>query len=1042
MERIEYRTGRFALLAAILFVCMISPLATATPSQEADTILRTSGVKGGLIVHLGCGDGRLTAALHKNDRFMVQGLDRDGKTVHAAREHIKEIDLYGPVTVREFSGKQLPYVDRLVSLVIAEKPGRVPMKEIMRVLSPGGVACVKQDGGWKKTVKRRSSRTDDWPYFLHSPDNNAVSQDQMVEPPRSLQWFSGPKWARAHEQLASMSSCVTTAGRMFHIVDEAPRADIRFPSEWHLVARNAYNGVLLWKRNISKWANHLRRFRSGPAHLPFRLVASEDRVFVTLGLSEPVSVLDAETGETVQVIEGSEYTKQIIHDGGALTLLKDRDMLRTEKIDSARRRGDYIPHTCRIMKVKAASGEKLWEEGVDELVYPCMALKKGRLFYQTPTRLVCLDAAEGKLAWQRELDPEIEVGKRKRSQNEVQWESPTVVVGDGIVYTADRQKIHAFATKDGKSLWSGPAFKGYNSPPDVFLYENSLWVRQRHGAYIEYDPLTGEKRRTVPVHKGYMHVRCYRNKATPQHILLGSSGVQFVNVDSGELTPHDWLRGTCQYGILPANGMLYVPPHSCACCLKTKLSGLYGLVGSRDVGKITADRLEKGPAYGTLGSGASDTDWPTYRHDASRSGMTDATVSTDPSTRWKADFNGALTNPVVAGGRCYVAVIDRNTLHALDAESGGRLWSYTAGGRIDSPPTVYRGLVLFGCADGQVYALRASDGALAWRYRVAPSRRQVVVENRIESPWPIHGSVLVKDGTVIASAGRSSYLDGGIHVARLDPKSGKKISETTVYSRNRETGKQPDFEGRFEGIPGTKNDILSANGDSVYLRHMKLDLSREQQARSAGREVHLFSPVGFLDDHWWHRAYWLLGDHYKSHWSGWWRAGNQMPAGRILAYNDSEVYGFGRDRYVPGNTGQWRGGENYQLFAYDRSSDAGDEDGNPGIRQLNYRWTRRVPLLVKALVVAGDTMFVAGPPDAIEGQGEKGDQRLQLRDSAAAVAAWKGKRGGVLCAVSCDDGEVLSRRKLSSMPAFDGMAAADGRLYISCEGGALLCCGD
>ena len=776
MELIERRIGRVALPALLCFACLCCSLSAATPSQKADAILRTAGVKGGLVVHLGCRDGRLTAALRKNDGFVVQGLDKNPENVRQAREHVKETGLYGPVTVRQLSGSELPYVDRLVNLLVSEDPGPVPMKEIMRVLSPGGVACVKSGGNWKKVVKQRSRKMDDWPYFLHAPDNNAVSQDELVEPPRSLQWVSGPKWARAHEQLASMSSCVTTGGRMFHIVDEAPRADIRFPSEWYLVARNAHNGVFLWKRPINEWADKLRRFRSGPAHLPFRLVANKDRVFVTLGLSAPVSVLDAETGETLRVIDDSEYTKQIIHHAGSLTLLIDGDMNRTEAIDSARRRGDYIPHSCRIMKVNAVTGEKLWERSVEELVFPCVALKNGHLFYQTPTTLACLDATDGETAWQRELDSEIEVGKRKRSQNEVQWESPTVVVGQGIVYTADRQKIHAFSTKDGKPLWSGPAFKGYNAPPDVFLNGPSLWVRKKHGAYIVYDPLTGEKKKEVPVEKGYMHVRCYRNKATPSHIMLGATGVQFVNMDSGELTPHDWLRGTCQYGIMPANGLLYTPPHSCACCMKTKLSGLYGLAGPRDTGQAQVGRLEKGPAYGTIGSSTPKADWPTYRHDARRSGMTDIPVPSTLQKLWEADFEGDLTSPVVAEGRCFVSVVDQNTLHALDAETGERLWDYTAGGRIDSPPTIYRGLVLFGCADGRVYALRASDGVLAWRYRVAPSLRQVVAEDQPESAWPVHGSVLVKDGTVVASAGRSSYLDGGIYVVRLDSKTGKKIS--------------------------------------------------------------------------------------------------------------------------------------------------------------------------------------------------------------------------------------------------------------------------
>ena len=86
-------------------------------------------------------------------------------------------------------------------------------------------------------------------------------------------------------------------------------------------------------------------------------------------------------------------------------------------------------------------------------------------------------------------------------------------------------------------------------------------------------------------------------------------------------------------------------------------------------------------------------------------------------------LGGKLTAPVVAGGRVFVASVDTHTVHALDGSSGRTVWSFTAGGRIDSPPTIYRGLVLFGAADGNVYALRAGDGKLVWRFRAAPQAR-------------------------------------------------------------------------------------------------------------------------------------------------------------------------------------------------------------------------------------------------------------------------------------------------------------------------------
>ena len=74
----------------------------------------------------------------------------------------------------------------------------------------------------------------------------------------------------------------------------------------------------------------------------------------------------------------------------------------------------------------------------------------------------------------------------------------------------------------------------------------------------------------------------------------------------------------------------------------------------------------------------------------------------------------------MADGKLFVSSVNAHTVYALEAGSGKQLWSFTAGGRVDSPPTIWQGRVLFGSADGHVYQLRAGDGALVWRFRAAP----------------------------------------------------------------------------------------------------------------------------------------------------------------------------------------------------------------------------------------------------------------------------------------------------------------------------------
>ena len=89
-------------IAAAILLASGSPAGRAEPRPAAELaarILKATGVKGGLVVHVGCGAGRLTAALHANDRYLVHGLDADAKNVASAREHIRSRDLYGQVAV-------------------------------------------------------------------------------------------------------------------------------------------------------------------------------------------------------------------------------------------------------------------------------------------------------------------------------------------------------------------------------------------------------------------------------------------------------------------------------------------------------------------------------------------------------------------------------------------------------------------------------------------------------------------------------------------------------------------------------------------------------------------------------------------------------------------------------------------------------------------------------------------------------------------------------------------------------------------------------
>lgn len=98
------------------------------------------------------------------------------------------------------------------AFVVAKDLGRVSLDEVMRVLSPDGVAFIKKAGRWTKTVKPRPKDMDDRTHFLHGADGNAVANDTMVSEPHHLQWTAAPHNARTHEAYLLLMSLSQTAG--------------------------------------------------------------------------------------------------------------------------------------------------------------------------------------------------------------------------------------------------------------------------------------------------------------------------------------------------------------------------------------------------------------------------------------------------------------------------------------------------------------------------------------------------------------------------------------------------------------------------------------------------------------------------------------------------------------------------------------------------------------------------------------------------------------------------------------------------------------
>ncbi|MHC4242089.1 MAG: outer membrane protein assembly factor BamB family protein, partial [Planctomycetota bacterium] len=462
------KTNWIFIKVVLLFIFLIADnttcagLLSSSQQRQAQKILDASGVKGGLIVHIGCGDGRLTAALRAGESYLVQGLDTEPRNLEKARKYILSLNLYGKVSVDRLKGRRLPYIDNLVNLVVSENPGTVSESEVMRVLCPEGVAYIKKNGRWIKKVKPRPKELDDWTHYLHDASNNAVSHDTVVAPPSRMQWIGSPRYARHHDRMSSVSAAVTTGGRVFYIFDEAPRASILVPPEWSLIARDAFNGTILWKRRIDTWFTHLWPLKSGPAQLPRRLVAVGDRVYATLGIDSPVTALDSATGKTIRTYEGTESTEEIILSEGVLFLLVDKqggklELSNLKKITQASRGKFWNEEPRQILAISAGSGDVLWE--AEQRVLPMTLAADSRgVFFHDSRSVVCLDRKTGDELWH---------SKPLGWAGEIRsFYAPTLVVYKGVVlfsggetagvqkgwYTSGKDTMSALSTQSGKVL--------------------------------------------------------------------------------------------------------------------------------------------------------------------------------------------------------------------------------------------------------------------------------------------------------------------------------------------------------------------------------------------------------------------------------------------------------------------------------------------------------------------------------------------------------------------------------------------------------------
>jgi outer membrane protein assembly factor BamB len=945
--------------------------------DRAALVLQAAGFDAGLCLIAGETDGRLTVALARGGRFQVQGCAWEEKDVQVARQALVAAGVAERASIAWSEADGLPYIDNLVNLLVVPSWGS-------RAIDPAELVRVLAPDGVAVVGNDANPAA---MAGLDTKLKQAGAKD--VKPLARQGWlqFSKP----VDRDFDTWTHNLGGPDQSFVNNDKAagPWAEVRWVGtpRWGALY-SAYHGRVTAGGRLYYLEN---RMAVGGSAVQAWL-ASRDAWNGFEYWRHPAGLLPkyGHVGDTLACDETQVYC---VESNKTLTARDGR---------SGRKVREYAPGfvptyvtaegpallTCnlainpRVATSVAAldkeSGKILWSR--PGIFHP--AAENGTAFVLTATELEAVEIATGTSRWKVKAE----------GTNGV----PRVFCKAGLVYVTytpawkPTALLNAFDGKTGSLLWRKemPAC-GYGALP----YADEFWMLQYgkignsgDNVYARVlDARTGSIKREFAA-KGTANGKCYPTKGCADYLLYSNSWT--LDRTPGKSLAQDTVRSPCNLGQMPANGMTYYLPHHCDC--QVNLRGMLAM--SRSGRKSWLPEGATNGAPRLFSSGAAPAappaetpgDWPMYRRDPARSNFTPASLPAQLQQLWSEKLgNTRLTQAVAAYGLVVLSEPQTHRVFARDGATGRERWSFVADGRVDTPPALHRGLCLFSTTAGSVYALDAATGAAVWRLRAAPAEKYIADEGDFGSAWPVIGGVLPLDGEIYFASGRAVNVDGGMRLLAAEAATGKI---------------------RWRTAGGSSGDLFLSNGRELMLTKTFYTLangSRIGGAKDSKGLLHTTSyasPVSVLD----HMACvepLLSSEKHVELTDG-------RITGEALAFSDKLGVAAWRYRFgVPATLMKKEKAGQRFLYAMAAGKNAWLLDDN--IRQQ-----------MVGVILAGDTAYLAGRPTSLDP-----------------------KDGSELWVLAGADGKLLQSLPLDARPAYDGLSAANGRLYLATEDGRLICFG-
>ncbi len=809
------RANHFLVCAIFLITLFASSILIESASAK---LPEQVDVKRGIVVFIGLPDSNLDEIINlsKSTEITYYYQLTDQKQVRSLREKAEKAGLLGKrIFIDSGSLDSIHLADNLADLIGVDPSvkDQVSEKELLRILRPKGIAWL----GGKKLVKPVPEGSDEWTHPYHSPDNNPQSNDKNVKGNFQPQFLGGPMFSPMPEQ------SVVAGGRIYKAMGHISHKKNQNEMLNKLIGINAYNGTILWKRDLPLGFMMHRN----------TMIGTDESLF--MGDHESCKVFDGQTGKLKREIKIPKGTadgtvwKWMAMQDGILYALVGHQEIKVDTVKSDRRGLGHWPWAMwqghdyknrktafgfgrNIVAIQPETGNILWNSKTEEyLDSRATCMKNGRIYSYCPEKFItCIDASNGDLIWKSTDKKVLEaIGPNGSAQNPTQGYSTSCYIkcNDDFIFFAgpQRKKLVAVNAKDGTLAWSHP-----NGNLQLVLRKNGIYGAGPKSDGILLDYKTGQKLSSLPTRRA-----CTRATGCEDSIFYRTRGGTMRILTDGNKAEHIApMRPPCQDGVLVSNGLLYWGPWMCGCELS--LYGNISLAPDNSPKKTTAEIYQNALTVTNDPNNIQPlkvhaNDWPDYRGNNSRSNSTPGNIPDKVSLKWEIDITSDTlpTAPVTAGGMVFVA--DRNgAISAFDSD-GKLAWKSYTSGPIYYSPSVRHDRVYAGSADGRVYAFEAKTGKQLWTFRVAPEDRWIPVYGKLISRWPVAGGLVVENNTVYAAAGITHF--GGTYVVALDAITGKlKASNSTSGTVSSDVNNGISLQGNMKIV----NNELQFLAGGVY----------------------------------------------------------------------------------------------------------------------------------------------------------------------------------------------------------------------------------